>query len=84
MGYFSNGTEGESYFDRYCSRCIHDRNGDCPIWGAHLAFAYGAKGDAESILNMLIPRSKDGLWNEQCVLWVERDTTGDLFAEGAL
>jgi len=48
MAYFSNGTEGMDYVDQWCSNCIHDKNDDCPIWNAHLMFAYGAEGQAES------------------------------------
>ncbi len=49
MGYFSNGTEGAIYEDRYCSRCIHSDLGPgkeigvdkpCPIWMMHLLYAY--------------------------------------------
>jgi hypothetical protein len=25
MGSISNGTEGEAFMERYCSRCVHDR-----------------------------------------------------------
>ena len=35
MGYFSNGTEGMSYFEEYCEKCLHNCNGK-PIWGAEL------------------------------------------------
>jgi len=79
MGYFSNGTEGEDYFETYCQNCIHDTQGDCPVWNAHLMFCYGAKDSTESILNMLIPRSKDGLDNEQCAMFVRKEAVADLF-----
>ena len=39
MGYFSNGTEGMIFQDRYCSRCVHDVNNDCPIWLMHLLWS---------------------------------------------
>lgn len=67
MGYFSNGTEGEMFEEAWCSRCVHsDISGDreigvdppCPVWGAHLLFAYGLcnkKDDpGKIILDMLI------------------------------
>jgi hypothetical protein len=86
MGYFSNGTEGEMYWETWCTRCEHDRNEDCPIWAIHLQYNYKAydKSEAEpvvkDILSQLIPRSKDGLGNEQCAMFVERDTTEDFFS----
>ena len=79
MAYFSNGTEGMDYVDQWCSNCVHDENEDCPIWNAHLQFSYGAEGQAESILNMLIPRSKDGLSNEQCTMFLRKAAVDDLF-----
>ena len=82
MGYFSNGTEGETYRAEWCERCVHGKNLDCPIWAAHLNFNYAECNKPDSILHMLIPRTKDGLGNEQCRLFLEGDTTGDLF-EGA-
>lgn len=66
MAYFSNGTEGDLYFERYCSRCVHDRNEDCPIWALHLAHNYEECNKPGSFLHALIPRSKDGLSNEEC------------------
>lgn len=41
MGYFSNGTEGDSFRARYCDRCVHGAGGDlCPIWALHLDYNY--------------------------------------------
>lgn len=74
MGYFSNGAEGMDYEARYCERCIHfgpEEGPGCPIWLAHLVHNYdqNKNADVESVLNMLIPRDKDG-WNEECNLFV--------------
>lgn len=69
MGYFSNGTEGMYYQERYCNRCWHDRNQDCPIWLAHLTHNYKECNNPESILHMLIPR--DGIENKECKLFAE-------------
>lgn len=80
MGYFSNGTEGGIYFEDYCCRCEHDTNEDCPVWSAHLLYAYNGSEDAKHILDMLIPRSKDGLENKQCLMFMARPAEGDLFA----
>lgn len=86
MGYFSNGTEGEIYYERWCSRCVHDINEDCPVWAAHLMYSYQAQGRVNkgdnalsNCLHMLIPKANDGLSNAQCLMFIERDNTGDLF-----
>lgn len=82
MGYFSNGTEGEIYFQSYCEKCIHGDS--CPVWDAHLAFNYdccnatGTPGKA--ILDALIPRQ--GIENLQCTMFVRRNADGDLFETG--
>jgi hypothetical protein len=87
MGYFSNGTEGMDYHERYCSRCVHDANDDCPVWNAHLLFSYqlcNAKDDpGKAILDMLIPDATDHLGNAQCTMFVERAASGDLFEQAA-
>lgn len=65
------------YEEHYCLRCIHYGPEDgpgCPIWFAHLMYAYdetGSDSNAETMLNMLIPRSADGLHNEQCTMFVD-------------
>ena len=62
MGYFSNGTEGELYREAWCYGCRNWRDeGDgrgpgCPVMDAHFLYAYGARDDAKSILDLLIPR----------------------------
>jgi hypothetical protein len=82
MGYFSNGTEGGDYQDRWCARCLHD-NPDkhifCPVWDAHLNHAYD--GDYAAVLDMLIPRTKDGLDNERCTMFVDRGALSNLSIE---
>lgn len=67
MGYFSNGTEGMEYEARWCSRCIHASSG-CAVWNAHLFANYDQhkNKDVKLILDLLIPRSKDGLGNLKC------------------
>ena len=79
MGYFSNGTEGMLYEEQYCSKCLHQGPPDgpgCYVWLAHQLYngerggAEGAK-NPESILNLLIPPSQDGLSNEQCKMYLE-------------
>jgi|SRR6185503_10700741 len=67
MGYFSNGTEGMMYEDRYCDKCVNAP--DCWILLQHLMRNYEECNKPDSILHVLIPRSKDGLGNEQCVMF---------------
>ncbi len=79
MAYFSNGTEAMDYEERYCSKCLHQGPPDgpgCYLWMAHMVHTdEGLKKDGtdnpSSILNLLIPRSKDGLSNEQCRMFLE-------------
>jgi hypothetical protein len=77
MGYFSNGTEGEMFVETYCHRCVNWRDLDdgrgpgCPVWDAHLLFAYeecDSGSNAKVILDMLIPRRT--ITNE-CAMFVE-------------
>lgn len=71
MGYFSNGTEGDFYLDRYCFRCKNwkTRNDDpgesCPIWEAHLF--HNGESVFMQTLNSFIPR--EGGWNKECVFF---------------
>lgn len=79
MGYFSNGTEGDMYREKWCERCVHGiAGGDdlgCPVWDAHLLYAYRlcnekpAANPGKAMLDMLIPR--EGLGNGQCAMFIE-------------
>ena len=83
MGYFSNGTEAMDYEERHCAKCLHrgPENGPgCYVWLAHMLHpSEGIRTDG--ILNLLIPRSKDGLSNERCTMYLEDPqwNQGDLF-----
>lgn len=77
MGYFSNGTEGHLYQERYCSRCIHEDSANekfCPIWNAHLIHNREGANNPDHILHMLIPINRDDSanYNGQCHLFVHR------------
>ena len=79
MGYFSNGTEGLMYEERYCVRCVHyqpdpDKPG-CPIWGAHWLYAY--EGNHAEVLDMLIPRAPAPEWNARCRMFVAPPQGGE-------
>jgi hypothetical protein len=73
MGYFSNGTEGMDYEARFCDRCVHQKpeDGGCAVWLAHMLYNYEQCNNDDSILHILIPRSKDKLRNEQCAMFHE-------------
>lgn len=84
MGYFSNGTEGEDYFERYCARCIHDNYDKdifCPIWNLHLLHSYDDCNKPDSYLHALIPRNKDDGSNLRCTMFVDRGSIPNLSIE---
>lgn len=67
MGYFPNGSAGEYYENKYCSRCIHYKDKPaCAVWELHLFRNYDACNDESSPLHVLIPISKDCCHNLQC------------------
>lgn len=65
MGYFSNGTEGMDYEDKYCDHCVH--GGDCAVWDAH--FMFNGDENKKDVLNLLIPRA--GTSNLKCKMFIE-------------
>lgn len=73
MGYFSNGTEGMMYEEKYCSNCIHgqDEENGCAVFNAHLIYNYKDCNDDNSILHILIPRDKQHN-NLKCAMFIER------------
>lgn len=61
------------YEEAYCNRCIHQDGPDgsgCAVWLAHLMHNYKECNNKESILHLLIPMAKNGLDNEQCLMFV--------------
>ena len=75
MAYFSNGTEGMAYEEQWCSRCVHygDDGCGCAVLNAHAICNYNECNNEQSILHMLIPRTKNRLGNERCRMFVEVD-----------
>ena len=74
MAYFSNGTEGEYYQEKFCDRCVHNGGVDdgCPVMGLHLMWNYDAVGTDKTAtkayaLEMLWPR--DGVHNGDCKMF---------------
>lgn len=76
MGYFSNGTEGQMYEERYCSRCTHGQDRDpCTIMNAHfVAASFSGWADDASpmrmVLDMLIPMDEEH-YNKRCTMMME-------------
>lgn len=78
MAYFSNGTEGTGYIEKYCHACRNWRvNGTgvkgCPIIDLHHIYNYGQDEDetAKAVLTVLIPRSDSGS-NKQCAMFLPK------------
>lgn len=75
MGYFSNGTEGEWYEKKICSRCVHHVNDpekeSCTVWSIHLLYNYGQERnlDLKDVLDGLIPRSNVPGYNDLCTMF---------------
>lgn len=70
MGYFSNGTEGEDYWARWCRRCVHDNlDTGCAVWLLHMEHNYKECNNRGSFLHTLIPY--DGR-NGQCRMFWEK------------
>ena len=40
MAYFANGEEGRNFEAKWCSRCVHDIEDDCPLMMVHLLYNY--------------------------------------------
>lgn len=71
MGYFSNGTEGDFYYAKYCEKCVNQGPDDgpgCWIWLQHLLMNYKECNNTHHYLHVLIPRTKDGD-NDKCVMF---------------
>ena len=72
MGYFPNGTSARCYQDRWCSKCQHDVEQNCPVWLAHLVTEYcdkdGATSEAGKVLDLLIP--DNGVGCGQCKMFM--------------
>lgn len=75
MGYFSSGTEAMDYEAFFCSHCQHGQgeqgNAGCAVWMAHFVHNYDECNNPDSILHELIPKTADGLGNDQCAMFIE-------------
>lgn len=68
MGYFPNGSSFDAFEEDLCSRCLHHQ--DCAVLDAHLLKNYDECNNADSILHILIPQTKDKLGNEKCRMFL--------------
>ena len=72
MGYFSNGSEGMDYEEKFCRRCIHDEDENCPVLGLHKEWNYEqhTQGYKKVVLSHFIPHSSKGGWNLACKMYI--------------
>jgi hypothetical protein len=76
MGYFSNGSEGMNYEEKYCEHCQNWRlrKGEmiagCPVWDLHYRFNTEQleEKNVKEILETLIPKA--GVWNDTCAMYL--------------
>ena len=85
MGYFSNGTEGMMYEEKYCENCSnyisrdHDEIKSCPIMDAHQHANYDQFSKSKYskslklVLETLIPT--DGINNGICSMFTPDEAT---------
>lgn len=78
MAYFSNGTEGLCYKEKYCFKCVNwtTREGEnadgCPIWDLHLMYNSELCNNPDSFLDKLIPRTENRIFNERCKMYLPK------------
>ena len=88
MAYFSNNDEYEYWAKDNCHICKHwynidpetpgwDSRNNCPIEYAHLLYNYEECNKKDSILDSFIPRTKNGLGNEQCTFFIKQEPEVD-------
>ena len=71
MAYFPNGTSGEIFQNRQCSKCVHGQSADCAVWTAHLLHNY--EKDKRPVLDILIPMDADGIYPLDCEMFIASD-----------
>ena len=86
MGYFSNGSEGCDYENKYCDHCVHKNGPDgksgCAVWLAHMLRNYDECNNENSILHILIPRK--GIENEKCTMFLLKESESAAFKKAEL
>ncbi len=86
MAYFSNGTEGMQYQEKYCDKCVNMRDkGDgrgpgCAVWDLHVFYAYdecNGTGNAKAMLDQLIPMNKETHFAEECSMFLPKEGSSE-------
>ena len=95
MGYFPNGTAGEMYEAKWCSRCVHHLGGEhesCPIMVLHFLWNYDAcNGNEEDATDLAKARhlalgvfiEQKGAGNEECTMFHEGTADERAVASGS-
>jgi hypothetical protein len=92
MAYFSNGTEGLMYEEKYCNNCVHftDAGGEvyaCAVLELHYEFNYEQGGKTKlgkaikQVLETLIPTKKDGLFADECKMFVRTNPASPAYIQ---
>lgn len=85
MAYFSTGTEGAEYEEKWCENCVRNPQ-ECAVMGIQLLYNYDQFTDGKregmitTILDALIPqdcelKTEDGsvsLWPGRCRMFIDR------------
>jgi hypothetical protein len=72
MGYFSNGSEGDDYWNAHCRRCVHWHHiHGCPCWSVHEWLNYDECNKPDSALHYMIPLDEKHN-NKQCIYWAQK------------
>jgi hypothetical protein len=78
MAYFSNGTEGDMYQEKYCENCDHwklDEDTEtwgCPVMDLHYEHNRSKDETIKTILEILIPTNEETTFAEPCKMMVEK------------
>lgn len=72
MAYFSNGEDGRIFESNWCSKCVHDKEGECIIMLLHFVDQSDWKNDESHPMNRIIEeKEKDGVWTRTCHMFIE-------------
>lgn len=71
MAYFSSGTQGADFQEKWCDNCYHDREQDCVIWSLHLFHNGPDTVKPDHWLHEFIPN--DGADAFRCRFFVRKD-----------
>ena len=79
MGYFPNGSSQLDYEETYCYKCIHcpvkEDDPGCAVMNAHFLFNYEFCNNKQNPLDVLIPKTENGLGNKQCEMFLDKNVS---------